>query len=282
MGELKRKVSMKHSTIITPIKPWANVIREWWDYREVFVLLGWRDIILQYRQTVVGVLWVLLRPLLTVAVFTLIFNKIAGFSSGNTPYVLVVFSGMLVWQFFADMFAYGSNSFLANVSLISKVYFPRVMLPASRLLCSTIDFVVTFVAYLVIAWLKYGMFPTATHVLVLPVVFVWLVILSLAVALFFGSLVVRFRDFKHVVPFMIQLGFYGTPVAFSLSMIPKTYYKLLALNPLTGVIHGFRYALLGEQLEIAVIAISLIVTCLIVLIALAYFKQSERFFADFI
>ncbi len=273
---------MKHTTIITPIKPWAKVIQEWWDYKEVFVLLGWRDIILQYRQTVVGVLWVLLRPLLTVAVFTIVFNKIAGFSSGDTPYVLVVFSGMLVWQFFADMFAYGSNSFLANVSLISKVYFPRVMLPASRLLCSTVDFAVTFFAYLAVSWIKYGMLPALTHVLVLPFMFVWLVGLSLAMALFFGSLVVRFRDFKHVVPFMIQLGFYATPVAFSLSMIPKEYYWIIALNPLAGVIHGFRYALLGESLEFIVMFISLTVTCALMALALVYFKVSERLFADFI
>lgn len=272
---------MKHVTVITPSKSWSTLLQEWWEYREVFTLLGWRDIILQYRQTVVGVLWVLLRPLLTVAVFTVVFNKIAGFSSGDTPYVLVVFSGMLVWQFFADMLTYGSNSFLGNVTLISKVYFPRMMLPASRLLCSTVDFAVTFCAYIIIAWTKYGQMPTF-RLLSLPIFFLWLVIISLATAVLFGSLVVRFRDFKHVTPFMVQIGFYCTTVAFSLSMVPDTYYWLLALNPLAGVIHGFRYVLLAERLVPLVLVVSLLITVVLTVIAGMYFKRSERFFADFI
>ncbi len=272
---------MKHITTITPTKTWARIIQEWWDYREVLILLGWRDVILQYRQTVVGVLWVVLRPLLMGAVFTLIFNKIAGFSSGETPYVLVVFSGMLVWQFFADVFSYGSSSFLGNVALISKVYFPRIMLPASRLLCSALDFLVIFFTYLLIAFFKYGRTPTI-HIFALPIFCAWLIILSLATALFFGSLVVRFRDFKHVIPFIVQLGFYCTPVAFNLSMIPEKYHGLLALNPLTGVINGIRYALLAEPLSYSVLSISLVVTIIVVLIACAYFKKAERLFADFI
>lgn len=272
---------MKHITIITPSKSWKNLLKEWWDYREVLLLLGWKDIILQYRQTVVGVLWVVLRPLLTVAVFTIVFNKIAGLSSGDKPYVLVVFSGMLVWQFFADAFSYGSGSFLANVSLISKVYFPRIMLPASRMLCSTIDFAISFLFYQLVAVIKYGSLPTI-NLFLLPLFFIWLCTISLSASLFFGSLVVTYRDFKHVIPFAIQLGLYCTPVAFSFSMIPQKYYLLLSLNPLSGVINGFRYCLLGEYLYYPGLMVSGVVTLLLVLVSAFYFKKAERLFADVI
>lgn len=273
---------MKQVTIITPQKPWATLIREWWDYREVLILLGWRDVILQYRQTAVGVLWVLIRPLLTVAIFTIVFNKIAGLSSGDTPYALVVFSGMLVWQFFADMFTYGSGSFLSNVSLISKVYFPRIMLPLSHIFCSLLDFSISFFAYYMIALWKYQMPPKALSLFLLPFLLVWLTIFSLSISLLFGSLVVRFRDFKHVIPFVVQLGLYCTPVAFSLSMIPKYYHPLVALNPLTGIINAFRYVLLAEPLSYIIVAISLISSFCLFFVSIVYFKRSERTFADFI
>ena len=167
---------MNH-TIITPSKSWKTFWKELWEYREVFLFLGWRDIVVQYKQTVIGILWVVLRPLLTVAIFTVIFSKIAGIKTEGSPYALMVFSGMLVWQFFVDTFSYGSISFIMNAQLISKVYFPRLILPASRVLCSMIDFGITFCCYLLVSWLHYNVVPPSGIVL-LPFFLVWLSLFS--------------------------------------------------------------------------------------------------------
>lgn len=267
--------------IISPKKSWKISINELWEYREVFVFLGWRDILIHYKQTAIGVLWVVLRPLLTVAVFTIIFSKIAGISSGKTPYALVVFVAMLAWQFFADMLTNASLSFLANEQLISKVYFPRIMLPASRLLCSGVDFGVALVCYLTISFLWYGYYPSVT-IFFLPLFVFWLAVLSLTVSLLFASLIVRYRDFRHVLPFVTQLGIYCTPVGFGLSMISEPLRILLSVNPLSGVISGFRFCLLQEPLHFNCTAISLLVTFIISIISIVYFKRAEEHFADII
>ena len=267
--------------LITPKKSWKVVFGELWEYREVFFFLGWRDILVQYKQTVIGVLWVIVRPLLTVAVFTIIFSKIAGISSGNIPYPLVIFSAMLAWQFFADMLTYASMSFLSNEQLVSKVYFPRIMLPASRLLCAGVDFCISFLCYLLIAIFRYQYFPSLT-IFFLPLFGIWLAILSLAVSLLFASLIVRYRDFRHILPFVAQLGIYCTPVAFSFCMVPQQLRIFLALNPLSGIINGFRFCLLNEPLYGQYMAISLVVTVVISLVSVMYFKKAEEQFADII
>ena len=265
--------------IITPTKTWKDIFSELWEYREVFIFLGWRDILVQYKQTVLGIAWVLIRPLLTVAIFTIIFSRIAGIESVGTPYPLLVFSGMLVWQFFADMLTFGSNCFLANQQLVSKVYFPRLLLPASRVLCSLVDFGVAFTFYLILSFVRYGIYPSVTF-LTLPLFFCWLVIVAFSVSLLFASLIVCYRDFRHVIPFAAQLGIYITPVGFSLAMAPVYVRYILALNPLTGVINGFRYALLGEALEPIVLMISLGMTLFVCVASIVYFKSVEGVFAD--
>ena len=267
--------------IITSKKSWQSSLKELWDYKEVFFFLGWRDILVHYKQTAIGVLWVVLRPLLTVAVFTIIFSKIAGISSGSTPYALVVFSAMLAWQFFADMLTYASMSFLGNEQLISKVYFPRIMLPASRLLCASIDFFIAFACYALISLFWYRYIPPFTFFL-LPFFCVWLGIFSLAISLLFATLIVRYRDFRHILPFVAQLGIYCTPVGFSFSMVPHALRLLLAINPLSGIINGFRWCLLGEPLYFECLFISLLVTGLSAAISIGYFKSAEEHFADII
>ena len=267
--------------IISPKKSWKALLNELWEYREVFFFLGWRDILVQYKQTVIGILWIVVRPLLTVAIFTIIFSKIAGISSKNVPYALLVFSGMLVWQFFADTLVHASHSFLTNAQLISKTYFPRVMLPASRLLCSVVDLAIAFVFYLAISMGYYRVFPSI-YFLLLPIFVLWLAIISLSLSLIFAPLIVRYRDFRHIIPFFIQLGVYCTPVGFSLSIVPGFLKILVALNPLSGVINGFRFCLFNEPLYVGPLIVSLIVTVFLSITSVIYFKRSEEFFADLI
>ena len=270
-----------NETIITSSKSWKDVWQELWDYKEVFLFLGWRDILVHYKQTVIGILWVVIRPLLTVVIFTVIFSKIAGIQTDGTPYALVVFVGMLAWQFFADTLTYGSHSFIANVPLVSKVYIPRLMLPASRLLCSFVDFSIVFLCYIFIAIFYYHVFFDF-KILLLPIFLVWLGLFSFAVSLLFASLIVRYRDFRHIIPFAVQLGVYCTPVGFSLSMVPRNLQLLLALNPMTGITHGFRYCLISEKFCIEPLLISLMMSVLITMVSIVYFKSAEQQFADVI
>lgn len=266
-------------TIIASRKSWKELTQELWDYREVFFFLGWRDILVHYKQTSIGIAWVILRPLLTVAIFTIIFSRIAGIESSVAPYPLIVFSAMLAWQFFADMLVYASNSFLANEQLVSKVYFPRIILPASRILCSGVDFTVALIFYFALSLLRYQFLPPK-QIILFPLFFGWLVVVSLSVSLLFASLIVKYRDFRHIIPFVSQLGLYCTSVGFSLSMVPKKLILLLGLNPLVGVINGFRWTLLGEPLQFGTMFISLVVTLIFGIVSLWYFKIAQNTFAD--
>ena len=270
-----------NETIISPKKSWKALLNELWEYREVFLFLGWRDILVQYRQTVIGIVWVVLRPLLTVAIFTVIFSRIARIPSSGAPYPLVVFSAMLAWQFFADTLTYGSNSFVSNVELVSKVYFPRLILPASRILCSLVDFGIAFFFYVILSLVRYQVMPTV-KVFLLPVFVLWVAAFSFIISLLFASLIVRYRDFRHALPFLIQLGIYCTPVGFEFSAVPQNLQILLALNPMTGIINGFRYSLLSEPLYGVPMAVSFGVTIVSGIIAFAYFKKAEESFADLI
>ncbi len=265
--------------IITSKKSWKDILFELWDYREVFIFLGWRDILVQYKQTSLGVAWVLLRPLLTVTIFTVIFSRIAGIDSQGIPYPLMVFSGMLVWQFFADMLTFGSNCFLANQQLISKVYFPRLLLPASRVLCSLVDFFIAFTFYIFLSVIRYHVIPPVQFFL-FPIFLLWLMIFTFSISLFSASLIVCYRDFRHVIPFATQLGVYITPVGFNLFMAPKYVQYILGCNPLTGIINGFRYVLFGEILVPEVIIISFVMTLVCIGVSAIYFKSVEGTFAD--
>ena len=216
-------------TIITSHKSWRELLSELWEYREIFLFLGWRDILVHYKQTVVGIVWVVLRPLLTVLIFTIVFSRIAGIESSVAPYPLIVFSAMLAWQFFVDMLTYASNSFLANEQLVSKVYFPRVILPASRMLCSLVDFCISFLFYILLSLVRYQFVPPV-QILLFPLFVLWIIAISFSVSLLFASLIVRYRDFRHIVPFVTQLGLYCTSVGFSLSMVPPQLVIFLGIN----------------------------------------------------
>lgn len=266
-------------TVITQHKTWKSFFKELWDYKDVLFFLTWRDLLVQYKQTVIGVFWVILRPLMTVFIFTIVFNRIAGLGMQNVAYPLIVLSGMLVWQFFADVFNHGSISFLSNVQLTSKVYFPRVFLPGSRLLCGCIDFLITFIFYSGLSYFRYGVTYNYKLLLLIPV-FIWLIFFTFFTTIFFALLIVYYRDIRHIIPFILQFGLYSTPVAFSVSMLPSIFKYILSVNPLTGIIHSLRYILLHQQLDINVIGIGLFVTSIIIFISSFYFKKNEQYIPD--
>jgi len=255
--------------------------RDLWAYRELFYFLAWRDILVRYRQTAIGISWAVIRPLLTMAVFTVIFGRVARLPSDGVPYPLLVLAGMLPWQFFANALSESSGSLVNNANLISKVYFPRLVIPASSIIVSLVDFLISFVI-LGGLLLYYGVFPGWKLLALIP-----LTLLAFCAALGPGLLVtalnVRYRDFRYVIPFVVQFGLYVSPVGFSSSVIPEPWRLLYALNPMVGVIDGFRWAICGNELpSAAAFAVSMAMVGLLMWLGLRQFRRMERSFADII
>ena len=256
--------------------------RDLWRYRELFYFLAWRDLLVRYKQTFVGVGWSLIRPLLTMVVLTVVFGKLGKMPSGGLPYPLLVFCGMLPWQFFSTAMTESGNSLVMNSNLISKVYFPRLVIVVSSVITSFVDFLISgaFVVLLMI-WYR---FPPPPTVLLLPF-FVLLVFgVSLGVGLWIAALMVEYRDFRFIVPFMVQFGLYISPVGFQSSVVPERFRLLYALNPMVGIIDGFRWCLLGAQNGIywPGIAIAVIDVIVLVVSGIWYFRRTEQTFADVI
>lgn len=248
-------------------------------YKDVFLFLGWRDILVRYKQTVVGTLWVILRPLLTVIVFTVVFSKIAGLTSIRTPYPLLVLSGILPWQFFSDSFSQGSLSFIANSPLVCKVYIPRIIIPSTPLVSSLLDFCVGFLFFMGSSIFWYGFFPTF-RLIYLPLCLCWLTIVTWSLSILFSTLIVFYRDFRHVVPFLVQFGLYCSPIGFSSSLLSSKYRLVLSVNPFFGIIDFFRWALVGEPLFLSSLIVSLISSFFILGISILYFMRVEAHLAD--
>jgi len=259
---------------------WTGYWAEVWRYRELFFFLAWRDVKVRYKQTVIGVGWALIRPLLVMIIFTVIFSRLANLASpGNVPYPLLVMAAMLPWQFFAAVMGEGSTSLLTNANLITKVYFPRVIVPASAVVVASVDLMISGTLMLgMFAW--YGFLPPA-QVLLLPL-FVFLALsAALGLGLLFSALMVKYRDFRYIIPFMVQFGLYVTPVGYSTATIPVDYRWLFALNPMVGVIEGFRWCLLGTGvLGDGVLFASLGTTLVLLVVGFRYFRATERQFAD--
>jgi homopolymeric O-antigen transport system permease protein len=258
---------------------WADL----WRYRELFYFLAWRDLLVRYKQTVIGIAWALLRPLLMMLVFTVVFSRIAKLpSEGTAPYSVLVFAGMLPWQFFASSLTESSNSLISNVNLVSKIYFPRLIVPASTIITSFVDFLISFAILLALmVWYRYS--PT-WHVVFLPAFVGLAIALAIGVGVWLCALNVKYRDFRYVVPFIVQFGLYLSPVGFSSSVVPQRWRLLYSLNPVVGIIDGFRWTLIrGEsQLYWPSIGCSVWVTALLCLIGVWYFRKTERVFADVI
>jgi homopolymeric O-antigen transport system permease protein len=256
--------------------------KDLWAYRELFYFLAWRGILVRYKQTVIGVLWAVLRPFLTMVVFTVLFGRLAKFPSDGAPYPILVFSGLLPWQFFAGAFSGASDSLIGNRNLISKVYFPRLAIPTSSVIVSFVDFLISCAILLgLMAW--YDFWPT-WRILVLPLLIVVAFGAAMGTGLWISALNVKYRDFRYVVPFVVQFGLYVSPVGFSTSIVPEAWRLLYYVNPMVGVIDGFRWAILGKDLTFYVpgIAISLILVALVLASGIRYFRRTERTFADVI
>jgi lipopolysaccharide transport system permease protein len=252
-----------------------------WLFRELFFFLAWRDILVRYKQTVIGVLWAILRPFLTMVVFTVVFGKLAKMpSEGNAPYALMVFAAMLPWQLFANSFTEAGNSLITNASLISKVYFPRLVIPGSAVVVNFVDFLIGAVLLIgIMLW--YGFLPD-WRLLTLPLFVLMAFAVSLAGGIWIAALNVKYRDFRYVVPFVVQLGLYVSPVGFSSSIVPDQLRLLYSLNPMVGVIDGFRWSLLGGEAQLywPGFLLSLTLVCLLLYSGIRYFRATERTFAD--
>lgn len=267
--------------VIEPGLASANYWRDVWRYRELMYFLAWRDVAVRYKQTAIGVLWALIRPALTMVVFVL-FRRLMGNPSTVVPDPILVLAAVLPWQFFSTALSEASASLLGNTSLISKVYFPRLIIPVSAIAAAFVDFAITLAMLAALmAW--YGVAP-APSLLALPVFVVMTALLALGLGLLLGALSVRYRDFRYVVPFMVQLGLFVSPVAFTSSQVPERWRGLYNLNPLVGLIDGFRWSILGSAapLDAASLGMSAAVTAILVWIGVMYFRRVERGFADVI
>jgi lipopolysaccharide transport system permease protein len=251
-----------------------------WRYRELFYFLARKDILVRYKQTVIGLAWVLIKPALTLALFTLIFGKLANLPSGDVPYALLVCAGLLPWLFFASSLNDAAESLVANAPLLTKVYFPRVIVPASTMLVNLLDFLLAglLLAGLMVA---YGVYPD-WRICALPALVALLLATVAGLGLWLSALSVRYRDFKYITPFAVQLSLYASPVAFSSSLVPEAWRGLFYLNPLAGIIDGFRWALLGGRVELYLpgIAWSVALAAIMLVSGVAVFRKTERNLAD--
>ncbi len=275
--------SMQELTIIEPGRPERHYWMELWRYRELFQVLAWRDLSVRYKQTAIGAIWVLLRPLLTMLVFTIVFGRIAHLpSDGSAPYALMVFAGMLPWTFFATGLAEASSSLVTNANLISKVYFPRLIVPTATVVVAFVDFLVSFV--ILLALLIWYRFAPGRHILLLPLFVILAFLASIGPSLWITALNVRYRDFRYIIPFIVQFGLYISPVGFSSSVVPPQWRLLYSLNPLVGVIDGFRWCTLGGQSQLYVpgLVASVCVTAFFLWLGIRQFRKMERGFADLI
>ena len=256
--------------------------KDLWRYRELFYTLAWRDISVRYKQTVIGIAWALIRPFLTMIVFTVVFGNIAKLPSEGVPYPILVFSAMLPWQFFANSLSSASDSLISNANLISKVYFPRLVVPTSAVVTSFVDFMVSGIILIgLMAWYN---FVPSWRIITLPVFIAIAFAASMGAGLWLCSLNVKYRDFRYIVPFIVQFGLYISPVGFSSSVVPDKWRLLYSINPIVGVIDGFRWAILGGESHIYVpgFLLSLGLVAFILLTGIQYFRKTERTFADII
>jgi len=254
-----------------------------WRYRELFRVLAWRDLSVRYKQTVIGVLWAIIRPFLTMLVFTIIFGRIARLpTDGNAPYALMVFAGILPWTFFSTGLSEASNSLINNASLISKVYFPRLIVPTAAVVVAFVDFLISF-SILVVLMGWYRFWPD-WRIIVLPTFALLAFLASIGPALWITSLNVKYRDFRYVIPFIVQFGLYVSPVGFSSSVVPPQWRLVYSLNPMVGVIDGFRWCILGRQSELFLpgLVTSVAVIAFFLWFGVHQFRKTEKSYADLI
>ena len=256
--------------------------KDLWRYRELFYFLAWRDILVRYKQTVIGLAWALVRPFLTMVVFVVVFSKLAKLPSDGVPYPILVFAALLPWQFFANAFTEAGNSLISNANLISKVYFPRLVVPASAVIVSFLDFLISGII-LVGLMLWYGFAPD-WRIITLPLFIVIGFVAAMGAGLWIAALNVKYRDFRYIIPFVVQFGLYVSPVGFSSTNVPEHWRLLYSINPMVGVIDGFRWAIVGgnTQLYWPGFLLSLFLVLVILVTGIYYFRKMEKSFADII
>jgi lipopolysaccharide transport system permease protein len=274
---------LEEELIIEPGKTEKNYWLDLWRFRELFYILSWRDIKVRYKQTVIGAAWGVIRPLLTMLVFTFVFGRIAGLAQkGGAPYPVIVFAGLLPWQFFSAALSEASNSLIGNTNLITKIYFPRLIIPASAIIVSFVDFAISFVLLLlVMIFFKY---LPPIQILLLPVFILLAFLVAFGAGLYITALNVKYRDFRYIIPFIVQFGIYITPVGYSSVVIAEKYSQqgrlLYSLNPVVGVIDGFRWCITGEPLYFPGLLLSSMVALFFVWLGIRYFRKTEKSFAD--
>jgi lipopolysaccharide transport system permease protein len=272
---------MHHTVIRRRTGLTALQLGEVWQYRELVAYLAWRDILVRYKQTAIGIAWALIRPIITMAVFVIVFGRIGKLPSNGIPYPLLTFAGLLAWQLFANAFNESSASVVGNSAMISKVYFPRLIVPISSVIASLIDFAIMCV-FLVAMLLWYRM-PVRPTIVFLPLFTLLVIVASLGFGIWFSALYVKYRDIRHLIPFIVQMGTYISPVGFSSSVVPEHWRLLYALNPMVAAIDGFRWALFGSpSLRPLEILMAFVVSLSVLIGGVYYFKQTERTFADVI
>jgi len=276
-------IEQRHTLIIEPGMAERHYWRDLWRYRELFFVLAWRDVAVRYKQTVIGLAWALIQPLATMVVFTVIFGHIANLpTDGDAPYALMVFAGMLPWQLFSTALTGASGSLIGNANLISKVYFPRLIVPTAAVVVSFVDFLISFVILLgLMLWYR---FLPSWQLLTLPIFVVMAFLASLGPGLWITALNVKYRDFRYIIPFIVQFGLYVSPVGFSSSVVPEEWRLLYSLNPMVGVIDGFRWAILGgeSQIFLSGFVLSWAVIAAFLWVGIRQFRKMEKSFADLI
>ena len=269
--------------VIEPHRSVKNYWNDLWRFRELFIFLAWRDILVRYKQTVIGLSWSLIRPFLTMVVMTIVFGKLAKMpTDGNVPYPILVYAAMLPWQFFSTSFSEASNSLITNSNMLTKIYFPRLIIPASTVIVNFVDFLISFII-LVGLMIWYHFVPSWT-ILYLPLFLGLAFLSSIGAGLYIAALNVKYRDFRYIVPFVVQFGMYISPVGFSSNNIPEKWRLLYSVNPMVGVIDGFRWCITGGESQIYLpgmfLSVGLIV--LLLIFGIWYFRKMEKSFADII
>ncbi|MGA8831172.1 MAG: ABC transporter permease [Desulfomonilaceae bacterium] len=258
---------------------WADL----WRYRELFIILAWRDVAVRYKQTIIGVAWAVIRPFLTMVVFTVIFGQLAKLpSDGGAPYALMVYAGMLPWYLFSSSLGEASNSLISNANLIGKVYFPRLIVPCATVVVALIDFLISFV--ILVGLMLWYQFLPGWQILLMPLFICLALLASIGPGLWITAINVKYRDFRYVIPFIVQFGLYISPVGFSSSVVPDKWRLLYSLNPMVGVIDGFRWCILGgdSALYLPGFALSLAIVIFFLWLGVSRFRKMEKTFADII
>ncbi|MBE9475314.1 MAG: ABC transporter permease [Chloroflexi bacterium] len=277
---------INHQVVIEPSKGWYSLqLRSIWQYRELLYFLVWRDLKVRYKQTALGVTWVILQPVVSMVVFTILFGYLLHVPSGDVPYPIFAYVALLPWNYFASSINKSSSSLIQNTNLVTKVYFPRMIIPISSVLSGLVDFAIGFLILIILMFIF--KVPPAPSILFLPAFLFLAMLTALGFGFWLSALNVRYRDVNYLVPFILQIWMYLTPVIYGVDLIPEPYRFLLALNPMTAVVEGFRWALLGPHLESAqapgtFILFSFLISIFVLITGAVFFRRTERTFADII